>query len=100
LYVLGADWKTIVEEYLHTNEQIREYREKICDILRRNQVDSETIQQIVVLESVDATYLESCWHRMSEQYGTVERFLEEQLGLTAERRKNLKQKYTCIVKLP
>ncbi len=99
LYILGADWETIVEEYLYTNEQNRAYRENICDILRRNQVDPETVEQIVVLESVDVGYLENCWHQMCKLYGSVEAFLEQQLGLTSEKQEQLRRQYTNIVKM-
>jgi len=97
LYVLGADRDTIAAEYLHTNEQIREYRENILRILRKNHVDPETIQQVTILESVDFAYLESCWKVMAEDWGSVDAFLEKALGLTQDKQDQLRTKYTSLV---
>ena len=94
LHVLGADWDTIVQEYLHTNEQIREYREHILEVLRKNQIEEETIQQVTILESVDLAYLENCWQAMTQDWGSVDFFLEKRLGLTAEKRCLLRERYT------
>ena len=94
LYVLGASWETILEEYLHTNHQIRDYREMILDVLRKHEVDAETIGQVTILESVDAAYLENCRKTIQEQHGTMEVFLEKVLGLTPEMCQCLREKYT------
>lgn len=97
LHVLGAEWDTIVQEYLHTNQQIREYREHILEVLRKNQIDVETIQQVTILESVDLAYLEHCWQAMTEEWGSVDDFLEKRLGLTPDKRQCLREKYTSLV---
>lgn len=99
LYVLGADMDTIAKEYLHTNQQIREYRENILEVLRRNQVEEETIQQVTILESVDLAYLENCWRAMTEEWGSVDAFLEKRLGLTPDKQQRLKEKYTSLVEI-
>ena len=94
LYVLGADKETILEDYLLTNEQTADYRNTLLDGLRERQIDEEKIQQIYYLETVDVAYLESCMAVITEKYGSLDRFLEEHLGLTAQVREKLREKYT------
>ncbi len=94
LYVLGAEKETILEDYLLTNEQIAEYRNNILNGLRQRGIDEEKIQQIYYLESVDVSYLESCMAVITEKYGSLDRFLEEYLGVTASVREKLIEKYT------
>lgn len=94
LYALGAEKETILEDYLYTNEQIREYRTTLLDGLRERGIDEEKIEQIRVLESVDVAYLDSCMAVICEKYGSLDRFMEEKLGVTEEVRSVLKEKYT------
>jgi len=95
LYVLGAEKETILEDYLYTNEQIADYRNALLDGLRERGIEEEKIQQIYYLESVDASYLESCMEVIAEKYGSLDLFLEEQLGITESVRATLIQKYTA-----
>lgn len=94
LYVLGAEWETILEDYLYTNDQIANYRNALLDKLRQRGIDEEKIQQIYYLETVDVSYLESCLEVIREMYGSLDRFIEEQLGITQEVRTALIEKYT------
>ena len=94
LYVLGASRETILEDYLYTNEQIREYRMTLLDGLRERQVDPEKIEQIRVLESVEEGYLDRCLTAIVETYGSLETFIDDHLGITEEVKKVLRDKYT------
>ncbi len=94
LHILGASWETIAEEYLLTNVQTEEYRQNLVNILRRLEADEESIEQIIVLESVDLTNLENCWKSMEKQCGSVDNYIEKVLGLDKEKRQLLCEKYT------
>lgn len=94
LYVLGAEKETILEDYLLTNDQTAEYRNTLLDGLRQRGIEEEKIQQIYYLETVDVAYLESCMTIIEEKYGSLDRFMEEHLGVTASVRERLIKKYT------
>ena len=94
LYVLGAEKETILEDYLETNDQIADYRNALLDGLRQRGIEEEKVQQIYYLESVDVAYLDSCMEVITEKYGTLDRFVEEYLGITREKRTALLEKYT------
>lgn len=94
LWVLGASWHTILEDYLLTNRQTEAYRENLCTRMRERGADPEAVQEMRVLESVDPSYLTSCKSAIAKTYGSIDRFLEEYLDLTPEAQKQLRAKYT------
>lgn len=95
LSALGASWETVIEDYLQTNEQVRDYREGLCRAMQERGAQDDLIEEIRVLESVDRRYLDNCRQLIEQRYGGMEAFLEVQLGLTPERRSRLQEKYTC-----
>lgn len=95
LLALGASWETVLEDYLLTNIQTRQQREALCQGMADRNVAPELIEEIRTIESVDPVYLETCRRLIEEQYGSVDRFFDQALGLTEEKRIRLQRKYTC-----
>ena len=94
LYALGADMETIKADYLYTNEQNFEYREKLLEAMRERGAKEDVVEQMRVLESVSWSYIERFFDAIRKQYGSIEQFLEVKIGLTREKRKLLLESYT------
>lgn len=95
LWALGASLDTIFEDYLFTNQQTCTYREALCADMERLGACSEYVEQIRILESVDAVYLEKCFSIILHRYGSIDIFLEQGLGVTEDRRRKLQEMYIC-----
>lgn len=95
LLVLGASWDTIMDDYLYSNAQNREYRDNLCRLMESHGVEPRLIKEIYTLESVDASYLESCITAIKEKFGSIDVFLTEAVGITSEIKAKLREKYTC-----
>ena len=94
LYALGADMETIKEDYLCTNVQNFEYRERLLEAMRKKGAKEDVVEQMRVLESVSWSYIESFFEKIRKQYGSIERFLEVRIGLTSEKKNMLLELYT------
>ena len=95
LRILGASWETVLADYLFTNYQVQTYREGLCERLRLMGAEEEAVQQIHILESVRAEYLESCMTAIEKLYGSFALFVSGPLGIDREARRKLEEKYTC-----
>ena len=94
LYALGADMETIKADYLYTNEQNFQYRERLLEEMRKRGAKEDVVEQMQVLESVNWSYIESFFDVIRKQYGSIEQFLEIRIGLTSEKRNTLFELYT------
>lgn len=94
LLALGASWNTVLEDYLMTNLQVREHVSRLCAAMRVRGADDRLIEEIRCLETVDPSYLESSMAAVARTYCSVEKFLEQRLGLTEEYQQLLREKYT------
>ena len=94
LYALGADMETIKADYLYTNEQNFQYRERLLEEMRKRGAEEDVVEQMQVLESVNWSYIESFFDVIRKQYGSIEQFLEIRIGLTSEKRNTLFELYT------
>lgn len=94
LYALGADMETIKIDYLYTNEQNRIYRENLLAQMKKKGAEPELLEEMRILESVDWSYIERFFHVLECQYGSIDRFLMEQIGLTHKETEIFLEKYT------
>lgn len=94
LWVLGADLETMKEDYLYTNEQNTSYRENLLERMRRRGAEQEVVEEMRILESVDWVYIESFLKTLEENYGSIDHFLTEKIGITEERKERLLELYT------
>ncbi len=89
LLALGVSREEIEADYLLSNEQHRRYR-----IQRGEHAEPATTPEITELLSplfeARAAYLDEAFSTIDERWGSVERYLTEGLGLTAERRERLR----------
>ncbi len=94
LYALGAEMDDIKEDYLYTNEQNSDYRENLLNMMRAKGRTDDLIYEMTVLESVDWAYISGFLSRVDNLYGGIDRFLANQMELTEEKQKILREKYT------
>lgn len=97
LYALGADMETIKEDYLYTNIQNDTYRANLLQVMRDRAAEEEIVEEMRVLESVDWSYVEMFFDTLERLFGSVDRFLEERIGITPEIRERLMEVYTEAV---
>jgi protein-tyrosine phosphatase len=84
LYALGVPGETISQDYLLTNSLYRRNSSASTDL-------PDEVQQ--VLGSVEASFLDAALEAVSEQYGGLEAYFSEGLGLGARERTGLKARY-------
>ena len=94
LYALGADMETIKEDYLYTNIQNRQHREKVLDMMKVKKASDIRIGEIEILESVAWEYMESFFRGIETKYGSIDNFLSQRIGLDKDKLEKLTEKYT------
>lgn len=93
LWALGASWDTILADYLFTNRQTNAYRDALCRDMEKHGACPEDVEQIYILESVRAVYLEKCFSMILRDYGSVDRFMETKLNMTKKKTARLRELY-------
>jgi protein-tyrosine phosphatase len=93
LSALDVPRATIMEDFMLTNEAVN--LEVLLPMLAKifgkqagTEIDPESIRPI---GAVDQIFLESSFTSIEVEYGTIDRYLEEALGLTSEKRGQLKE---------
>ena len=81
LTVLGIPWETVIEDYLQTNTLWRGHVGHYPDLA------TETRAAIIEARQ---HYLEAAFDVIRSDFGSIETFADEALGLTADRRERLK----------
>ncbi len=94
LYALGADMEAIKEDYLYTNIQNRHHRETVLEKMMAKNASDIRINEIRILESVDWAYMESFFAGIEKNYGSIDNFLAQRMGIDEEKHKILIEKYT------
>ncbi|WP_155593280.1 tyrosine-protein phosphatase [Lysinibacillus cavernae] len=88
LLALDVPEKTIMEDYLDTNIYLRPMVEKMAQSIQR-QYNEQELQQFYALMSAREDYLQAALDAMDHRYGSKNEFLEQEFGLTTEKRKQL-----------
>jgi len=99
LTALGVPRETVTEDYLLSN---RYYKPKApADGAAQDpaaQLFARLPPEVVaVFMGVDAQFLDAAFAGMTEEYGSVEGYLEQAIGLDAASRETLRQRYTEVV---
>ncbi len=94
LEALGASRQDIIADYMHTNDALKEAHRRTKEEVLRRTHDEELAEQVLIIDSVDESYLNSVYETLEQKWGGVGNFLEQAMGLTAEKRELLTDKYT------
>lgn len=93
LSALGVDRNIILQDYLKTNEHVRDTAESMRKAAREAGMSEKTIANLAVMTEVQASYLEAVFDRIDTTYNSMERYLEDKMGLTKERIERLQAMY-------
>lgn len=93
LSILGVDRETILNEYTMTNYYtIDKVQRTLTQGILSNYAQDN--RGLLSLMTVDRTYLEAAFDEIDKQYGGVDNFIRNGLGITDEKRKMYMERYT------
>ena len=90
LTLLDVPKKTVMEDYLRSNEYILPLYQKEIDTFTAEGGELSIINAIL---GVKAEYLEAAFDEMLTKYGTIENYFSEALGIDATMQKDLRNLY-------
>lgn len=93
LLALGVPEATVMEDYLASNRFLGEKNRRIAEQVRlasKGRTDPALLQPLL---GVEARYLQAAFMAMREDYGSVENYLREGLGVDAAFRSRLQSKF-------
>lgn len=97
LWALGVDEETIRRDYLLTNIYLKENLEEMLAFLSAKVSDPRVIEGVRIMNSACESYLNRLLLAVKEGYGSMDRFLEDKLGLDGGKRALLQKKYLTAV---
>ena len=92
LLTLGVPMETVMEDYLATNIYLEDFTNQLVGMYRM-MMDEDGLATIRAMLRAEAKYLETTMARISAEYGDFETYLREDLGISAEDEKLLKERY-------
>ncbi len=90
LYALGVDEKTIFQDYELTNEFRKESNEQYIKMLTSQGLPEKSARSMMAAKP---EYLRAAFDAINKNFGSIDAFLEKEIGLNSERRNNLKMKF-------
>lgn len=93
LYALGVDEDTIMKDFLLTNEV---YKDKISDLreeLKNMGCDEKAVNEAQAIAGVKGEYLTAAFDAVKSEYGSVQDYIKNQLGVSDEEIERLKNMY-------
>lgn len=93
LYALGVDEDTIMQDFLLTNTV---YQDEIAQLeagLKAAGYDEALVGEAQAMVGVKGEYLEAAFDAVKREYGSVEAYLRDQLGVSDEKLSRLREKY-------
>lgn len=87
--VLGVPREQIMQEYLLTNDQLLPRFKKAFEAFELAGGDPEVLRPVL---GVDRAYLQNAFDTVDKEFGSMDRYLQEGLGLTPERQQRLRNK--------
>lgn len=91
LHALGVSDETVMEDYLITNEYRKDENEKMVKGMVQMGVKEQVAKDIA---AVKPEYLIATVKAIIRDYGSVDQFMNKELGLNAEKLELLRKKYT------
>ena len=94
LSVLGVDEKTIVADYILSNDYYAAQRAKTTARLEKLGIEKQIIDKILILkDAVDENFMTTLISHLKKNYGSVVDFTKKRLDLSDEKIESLKNKY-------
>ena len=93
LTALGVDWPVIVENYLITNDRMAATTDCLLTAVADYDLSEPEREVIRTFDRADAAFLTAARDVITEQYGSVDAFLTQALGVGAAEREILQARY-------
>lgn len=93
LYLLGVDLETIRQDYLYSNYMLNNYRAVRDQKFKENGENLKFRANMRVLGSVSDAFLDTSLITVQEEFGGLDAFVKNQLGVTPELRDTLRKLY-------
>lgn len=90
LSALNVDRQTILKDYQATNQFWKVDRERMLQGMAQQGLNPEAARSML---DANPAYLENTFQAIDKKYGSMDQFLEKEMGLTAPRRKALQDKF-------
>lgn len=90
---LGVPREAVMADYLYTNERILPITEEVIALARAVTDDEVLFEQMRIMDSVHETFLNAAFQKAVGLSGSLEKFIEEQLGMTPEKIERLRDMY-------
>ncbi len=90
LYSLGVDESVIFKDYELTNEYRKESNEQFVKMLKAQGLPEAAGRSMMAAKP---EYLKAAFDAIEKQYGSMDSFLDKEIGLTAEKRNVLNAKF-------
>ncbi|PZF70918.1 tyrosine-protein phosphatase [Taibaiella soli] len=91
LYALGVPFSTIMQDYEATNYYRAQENEKMTQGMAQQMHISEQVAKDMA--SAKANYLQATFDAITKKYGSVDKFMSEELGMNAANIQKLRDKY-------
>lgn len=93
LYLLGVDLETIRQDYLYSNYMLDDYRAKRDEIMREKGENLCFRANMRILGSVSDAFLDTSLIAIQKNFGSLDDYLREKIGVTPELRDALRELY-------
>ena len=90
---LGVNSETIVEDYMATNRYLKKVIKEMYKKAELAGVPTEALHGIEDMMSAKEVYLQTSFEQIKENYGTVEQFIHEGIGLSTHEIYDLQKIY-------
>lgn len=97
LWILGASREDIETEYNDTHRLLGEYLSWFENEIFVRTGDAEFAKRATIPETVHPSYIKAYLDSLTKDWGSVDAYIEKGLGITAEDREILREKYTELV---
>lgn len=93
LLVLGVPEQTVMQDYLASNQYLAQKNLRIAEQIRQASQGRTDPSVVLPLLGVEARYLDAAFAAMREDFGSVEGFLRDGLGVDEPLRERLREKF-------
>ncbi len=93
LAALGVDRRTILQDYAATDVYWQVGREQSVQRMAQAGMSAEAVAAVRPLLAANPAYLAGTFAAIDKQYGSVDKYLATEMGLTPQRRAALRTKY-------
>ncbi|MVM29226.1 protein-tyrosine-phosphatase [Spirosoma sp. HMF4905] len=90
LSALGVDRSIILKDYAATNEYWKGNREQVVQSMTKQGMDEKAVKSML---AANPAYLQSAFDAIDRQYGSMDKFLTQEMELTPAKLAQLRNKY-------